>query len=305
MNAVIEVRHLTKTYKKTKALDDVSLTIEQDAIYGLLGRNGAGKTTLMSILTAQDFATSGDIDVFGEHPYENARVLNRMCFVRESQKYPEDATAKHALANARRFFPHWDRSFAEELVDDFRLPLKTPIKKLSRGQQSAIGVIIGLASRAEVTFFDEPYLGFDAVARQLFYDRLIADYAECPRTIVLSSHLIDEVANLIENVIVIDRGRIIMDESAEAVRGRAVNIVGDDDAIRRLVAGREVIHSETLGRVSSVTMLGHLSTLDREFIAEANLDLTPVSLQQLVVRTTQSGADGRSVPDTEHRSLQP
>ena len=122
---------------------------------------------------------------------------------------------------------------------------------------------------------------------------------------MLSSHLIDEVANLIENVIVIDRGRIIMDESAEAVRGRAVNIVGDDDAIRRLVAGREVIHSETLGRVSSVTMLGHLSTLDREFIAEANLDLTPVSLQQLVVRTTQSGADGRSVPDTEHRSLQP
>ena len=88
MNAVIEVRHLTKTYKKTKALDDVSLTIEQDAIYGLLGRNGAGKTTLMSILTAQDFATSGDIDVFGEHPYENARVLNRMCFVRGEPEIP-------------------------------------------------------------------------------------------------------------------------------------------------------------------------------------------------------------------------
>lgn len=304
MNAVIEVRHLTKTYKKTKALDDVSLTIEQDAIYGLLGRNGAGKTTLMSILTAQDFATSGDIDVFGEHPYENARVLNRMCFVRESQKYPEDATAKHALANARRFFPHWDRSFAEELVDDFRLPLKTPIKKLSRGQQSAIGVIIGLASRAEITFFDEPYLGFDAVARQTFYDRLITDYADHPRTIMLSSHLIDEVADLIENVIVIDRGRIIIDEATEEVRNRAVNVVGDVDAINRLAAGREVIHRESLGRVASVTMLGHLSRTDRDFIAEANLDLTPVSLQQLIVRSTQADSPDHPAADTEVRSLQ-
>lgn len=307
MTSVIEVRNLTKQYKHTTALEDINLSIEKDSIYGLLGRNGAGKTTLMSILTAQGFATNGEVEVFGEHPYENARVLNRMCFVRESQKYPEDATAKHAIATARLFFPRWDQSFAEELVDDFRLPMKTAIKKLSRGQQSAVGVIIGLASRAEITFFDEPYLGFDAVARQMFYDHLIADYAQCPRTIVLSSHLIDEVANLLENVIVIDRGRIIMDESTEEARTRAVNIVGDADSVQRLVAGREVIHREALGRVSSVTILGQLSDVDREFIADANLDLTPVSLQQLIVRTTQAGADpsqdGTST-DTDVGSLQ-
>lgn len=305
MTSVIEVRHLTKTYKTTTALDDVSLSIEADSIYGLLGRNGAGKTTLMSILTAQNFATSGEVEVFGEHPYENARVLNRMCFVRESQKYPDDSNARHALANARLFFPRWDQAFAEELIADFRLPLKTTIKKLSRGQQSAIGVIIGLASRAEITFFDEPYLGFDAVARQLFYDHLIADYAECPRTIVLSSHLIDEVADLIENVIVIDHGRIIMDEPTEAVRGRAFNIVGDADAIQRLVVGREVIHRETLGRVASVTLLGHLSAVDREYITAANLDLTPVSLQQLVVRSTRNETEASTDADTDARSLQP
>ncbi|MCF2571064.1 ABC transporter ATP-binding protein [Brevibacterium sp. UCMA 11754] len=311
MTSVIDARDLTKKYKHATALDNVSLSIEKDSIYGLLGRNGAGKTTLMSIFTAQNFATSGDVEIFGEHPYENARVLNRMCFVRESQKYPEDSNAKHAIASARLFFPRWDQSFAEELIDDFRLPLKTPIKKLSRGQQSAVGVIIGLASRAEITFFDEPYLGFDAVARQMFYDRLIADYAECPRTVVLSSHLIDEVANLIENVIVIDRGRIIMDESTEEARTRAVNIVGDADSVQRLVSGREVIHREALGRVSSVTILGQLSDVDREFIADANLDLTPVSLQQLIVRTTQadttsSNEDENTDPlaDTDVRSLQ-
>ncbi|MGO2861867.1 MAG: ABC transporter ATP-binding protein, partial [Brevibacterium sp.] len=148
-------------------------------------------------------------------------------------------------------------------------------------------------------------LGFDAVARQLFYDHLIADYAECPRTILLSSHLIDEVADLIENVIVIDHGRIIMDEPTEAVRGRAVNIVGDADAIQRLVAGREVIHRESLGRVASVTMLGRLSEVDRDYIAEANLDLTPVSLQQLVVRSTRDETAEHTDSDTNVRSLQP
>ena len=258
----------------------------------------------MSILTAQNFATSGDVKVFGEDPYENARVLSRMCFVRESQKYPDDSNARHALTNASLFFPNWDQEFADQLVDDFALPLKTPIKKLSRGQQSAVGVIIGLASRAEITFFDEPYLGFDAVARQIFYDRLIADYAEFPRTIVLSSHLIDEVADLIEKVIVIDRGRIIMDETTEEVRGRAVNVVGDADAINRLVVGREVIHRESLGRVASVTMLGHLSNADRELISDANLDLTPVSLQQLVVRSTQADFADPTAAETDSRSLQ-
>jgi len=291
MTAVIEVRGLTKRYRDAVAVDDVSFSIERDTIYGLLGRNGAGKTTVMSILTAQNFATSGDVRVFGEHPYENARVLSRMCFVRESQKYPDDATATHALGAARLFFPNWSQELADRLVDDFQLPMRRRIKKLSRGQLSAVGVIIGLASRAEVTFFDEPYLGLDAVARQLFYDRLLQDYTEHPRTVILSSHLIDEVSNLIERVLVIDRGRIIMNEDTDSVRDRAATIVGDSAAVDAFVAGREVLHRESLGRVASVTILGALTHEDRERLAAADLDVAPVSLQQLIVRTTQS-ADG-------------
>ena len=290
MTSVIEVKSLTKRYRDTLAVDDVSFAIEQNRIYGLLGRNGAGKTTVMSILTAQNFATSGEVRVFGEQPYENTRVLSRMCFVRESQKYPEDATARHAFGMARLFFPRWDQPLADRLIDDFQLPTKRTIKKLSRGQLSAVGVIIGLASRAEITFFDEPYLGLDAVARQIFYDRLLEDYATHPRTVILSSHLIDEVSNLLERVLVIDRGRIIMDEETDAVRDRAANIVGDSAAVDAFVAGREVIHRESLGRVSSVTVLGALTPADRARLAAAGLDVAPVSLQQLIVRTTQHAA---------------
>lgn len=287
---VIEVKNLTKRYRDVVAVDDVSFTIEKDTIYGLLGRNGAGKTTIMSILTAQNFATSGDVRVFGMQPYENAKVLSRMCFVRESQRYPDDALPKHAFGAAKLFFPNWDDELAARLIDDFQLPQKTRIKKLSRGQLSAVGVIIGIASRAEITFFDEPYLGLDAVARQIFYDRLLEDYTEHPRTVILSSHLIDEVSNLIERVLVIDRGRIVMDEATDAVRDRAANIVGDASAVDAFVAGRQVIHRESLGNVASVTVLGALTLADRERLAATGLDVAPVSLQQLIVRTTQNAA---------------
>lgn len=294
MNSVIEVRNLTKRYKNTLALDNVSFDIEKDTIYGFLGRNGAGKTTAMSILTAQDTHTSGDVRVFGEHPYENSKVLSRMCFVREGQRYPDDSTPKQALKAAKMFFPNWDEDVAEELIEEFQLPLKTPIKKLSRGQNSAVGVIIGLASRAEVTFFDEPYLGLDAVARQIFYDRLIEEYAKWPRTIMLSSHLIDEVSNLIERVLVIDGGRIVMDETADDARGQATNLVGDAGVVEGAVAGYEIIHRETLGRVTSVTILGSLPDDKRAELAEAGVDFAPVSLQQLIVRRTQHHAASES-----------
>nr|WP_274636707.1 ABC transporter ATP-binding protein [Microbacterium bovistercoris] len=298
MTSVIEVEGLTKRYGDTLAVDDVSFTIEQDTIYGLLGRNGAGKTTVMSILTAQNFATHGEVRVFGEHPYENAHVLQRVCFVREGQKYPDDAHARHAFATARLFFPHWDQDLCERLIEDFQLPLNRRIKKLSRGQLSAVGVIIGLASRAEITFFDEPYLGLDAVARQIFYDRLLADYAEYPRTIILSSHLIDEVSNLIERVLVIDAGRMVMDESTDQLRDRAATIVGDAASVDAFVADHEVLHRERLGRIASVTMLGRLDDEDRRRLAADGLDVTPVSLQQLIVRMTQHAAEsGRATTE--------
>ncbi|WP_110588121.1 ABC transporter ATP-binding protein [Microbacterium suaedae] len=289
MDPVIQVRDLTKTYKDTTALDRVSFDIERNTIYGLLGRNGAGKTTAMSILTAQNFATSGSVRVFGEDPYENARVLSRICFVRESQKYPDEANATIAFRTARLFFPNWDQGLAEELIDDFQLPMKTTIKKLSRGQLSAVGVIIGLASRAEITFFDEPYLGLDAVARQTFYDRLLADYAEHPRTVILSSHLIDEISNLIERVLVIDKGRILMDQSTDEARDRATNLVGERDLVERFIGSHEVLHRENLGRTASVTFLGQLTDAERREAGNLGLELAPVSLQQLIVRMTQTG----------------
>jgi ABC-2 type transport system ATP-binding protein len=218
---------------------------------------------------------------------ENASVLQRVSFIKESQRYPEDFRAKHVFKSAPWFFSNWDADFAEELIADFRVPLDRRIKKMSRGQVSAIGVIVGLASRAPLTFFDEPYLGLDAVARQTFYDRLLRDYSEHPRTVVLSTHLIDEVSNLLEHVLVIDEGRIIIDEDAETLRGSATTLVGTKAAVDGFVGGREVLHRDAIGGLASVTVTG-LSQEERSGAAAAGLELAPVSLQQLIIRKTNT-----------------
>lgn len=285
MTTIAQVTGLSKRFGRFTAVDDASFSIEENRIYGLLGRNGAGKTTIMQLLTGQDFPTEGNIEVFGRTPTENASVLQHICFIKESQRYPEDFMPKHVFAAAPWFFPHWDAEFAARLIVDFRLPLKRRIKKLSRGQTSAVGVIVGLASRAPLTFFDEPYLGLDAVARQIFYDRLLEDYAQHPRTVVLSTHLIDEVSNLLEHVIVIDNGRIIIDSEADALRGSATTVAGIASAVESFVGGREILHRETLGGFASVT-IGPLDAADRAAASDLGLELSPVSLQQLIVRTT-------------------
>ncbi|MDR2453993.1 MAG: ATP-binding cassette domain-containing protein, partial [Bifidobacteriaceae bacterium] len=287
MTAAVAVRDLVKRYKRTVALDHVDLELADGVVHGLFGHNGAGKTTLMSIATAQGFATAGQVAVYGLRPYENAAALERMCFIREGQVYPNDAHPKDAFGVARMFYPRWDQRLADHLIAALDIPLRRRIRRLSRGQNSAVGVTIGLAARADITFFDEPYLGLDAMARQVFYEAVRESYARDPRTIVLSSHLIDEVANLVANVVVLDHGRVLIDQSREALLGRAARIIGPGGAVEAFAAGREVVHREAMGPYLALTVLGPLADADHRALAAAALTAEPVSLQQLVIHLTR------------------
>ncbi|MGH3318577.1 MAG: ABC transporter ATP-binding protein [Streptosporangiaceae bacterium] len=285
MTPTISAVGLTRRYRDQLALDDVTVDIEPDTITGLLGRNGAGKSTLMRVVTAQEFATAGTVRVFGEDPVENDAVLRRMVFVREDQVFP-DFKVRHAIQAASWFYPNWSAELADTLLADFDLPSNRAIKKLSRGMRSALSIVIGLAGRAELTLFDEPYAGLDAVARHLFYDRLLADYVQHPRTVLLSTHLIDEVAGLLEHVVMIDRGRIVLDAPADEVRGSAATVSGPAAAVEEFIAGRRVWHRQTIGSRTSVTVAGSLDDSDRARARELRLSLEPLSLQQLMVHTS-------------------
>ncbi|MGO4499062.1 ABC transporter ATP-binding protein [Paenibacillus sp. 2RAB27] len=293
MMNVVEVKGLTKAYGQVKAVDGVSFTVEANKIYGLLGRNGAGKTTIMHMISAQQFATSGELKVFGEEPFENSRVLNQICFIKESQKYPDTFRIIDVLAVAKTLYPNWDDAYANALIEDFRLPIKRKIKKLSRGMLSSVGIVVGLASRAPLTIFDEPYLGLDAVARVLFYDRLLQDYAEYPRTVILSTHLIDEVSRLLEHVLVIDNGKLILNEDADALRGRACTVSGLKSAVDAFTRGKEVLERNAIGSAGTATIIGALSTQDRAYAEELELEFAPVSIQQLIVHLTRTQVAGK------------
>lgn len=280
MTAAIEVHGLTKRYGPVVALDGVTLSIERDSITGLLGRNGAGKTVLMSLITAHETPTSGTVRVLGEDPRENERVLGQTCFVRDNQRYPDEFRVPHLLDTGARFYPSWDADLAARVVDTFELPTDRDVRKLSRGQLSAVGILVGLASRAPLTFFDEPYLGLDATARMLFYDLLLRDYIAHPRTIVVSTHLIDEIEDLLSRVIVLDHGRVREDAGVDELRGRALRLSGRMDAIERVTANHAVLHRTSLGVLGTAVVTATTDLADEA--AAAGLTTEPASLHELV-----------------------
>jgi ABC-2 type transport system ATP-binding protein len=289
------VHDVTMRFRDNTALDGVTTAFEENAITGLLGRNGAGKTTLMQVMTGHRVPTSGRIEVFGVSPYENDRVLRDICFIKEGQRYPDYFRITDALTTAAMLFPHWDADLAAGLVADFDLPVKRPVKKLSRGMTSAVGIVIGLASRAPLTLFDEPYLGLDAVARQLFYDRLLADYAEHPRTVVLSTHLIEEIAGLLERVLLIDHGRVLLDADAESLRDSAVTVTGPGDKVQAFARQHELLHTESLGGHSRAVVRVDGAS-DRHAAAAHGLTVESTNLQQLVVAMSlQTAGAARSL----------
>ena len=299
MTPAISVAGLTRRYRGQLALDDVSFDIEPGSITGLLGRNGAGKTTLMRIVAGQEFASAGTVAVLGASPVENEAVLRRMVFVREDQCYP-DFRVRQAVQAASWFYPNWSHELAGALLEDFGLPPNRAVKKLSRGMRSALGIVIGLAARAEVTLFDEPYAGLDPVARQLFYDRLLADYAEHPRTVLLSTHLIDEAAGLMERVVVIDRGRIVLNAAADDLRGGATSVSGPAIAVEEFVAGRPVWDRRRIASQESVVVAGALDEADRARAAALHLHLEPLTLQQVVVHAAGAPRSRRKGRAHEH-----
>lgn len=288
MTAVVETMKLTKQYEEVDALMGVDFRLEENQICGLLGRNGAGKTTLMHLLTAQLFPTGGELRVFGESPYENEKVLRRICFIKESQAYTKALKVEEVIRLAKGIFPGWDAAYAEKLLKEFELPRSRNVGKLSRGMLSALGIVIGLASRSPLTIFDEPYLGLDAASRSLFYDLLLEDYSLHPRSVVLSTHLIDEVSRLLEQVVILDRGRILLDTDADEFRGMAYTATGPAERIKRYSEGKRVLHEDAFGALRSVVLWGRSGSEEKRQAAELGLELGPVSFQQLFVYLTST-----------------
>ena len=251
----IEFQHISKRFGDTRALDDVSLTLEAGKIYGLLGDNGAGKSTLLNVLTGRLTPDSGTVTVDGERA-EGDAALGKLFLAGEANLYPDDMKVKRALDTAELFYPDFDRSYAESLAKQFELPLNKKINSLSTGYGSIFRLVLGLSVNTPYVLFDEPVLGLDARHRDLFYKLLVRKYAEDPCTIVISTHLIAEVADLIEHTVIIRKGRILRDAPTEELTAGCFQVSGPAGLVDSWAVGREVFTSTVLGGLKTVCVRG-------------------------------------------------
>jgi len=282
----VEVKDLTIRYGDTVAVDGLTLGLDGGKIYGLLGRNGSGKTSVLSAVAAFRKATSGAVLVDGAEPFENAALTRQICFVRDRVDAQDTDQVRAVLKMSRALRPNWDEEYAQALIERFHLPLKKRIGALSRGAKSALSVTLGLAARAPLTIFDEAYLGMDAPSRYAFYEELLNDYIAHPRTIIISTHLIEEVGSLFEEVVIIDKGKLVAHDETEALRARGVAVTGPVEAVDAFTAGRTVLGDQRLGGTRSTTVYGQLTDEERARARDAGLELGPVGLQDLFVHLT-------------------
>lgn len=287
MAAEIKLDNVTLKFGKFEALKDISLTFEAGKIHGLIGRNGAGKTSLLSLIAAFREPTQGKIAIDGEPVFENPEKMLQVAFIYEKDYKDEYETIPGMLEFAERYRPNYDKEYADRLLKRFKLPLDKPVYKLSKGMQSAMNVVIGLASRTPVTIFDEAYLGMDAPAREIFYQEILADQAEYPRTFILSTHLVSEMDYLFDNVVIIDHGRLLLNEDFETISTRGASITGAADKVDALVSGMKVLNEQKLGSTKSVMVYGAIGEREQQEAEQLGLEIGPVSLQDLFIHLTE------------------
>jgi len=282
MNLICE--NITKVYNGREVLQDVSLTLEEGKIYGLIGRNGAGKTTLLSILTAQNPATKGKVHLDGQPVWENRSSLEKLCFSRELNATAESGLAamkaKEYLRIAATYYPGWDKEMEQRLLELFKLDTKKRLGKLSKGMLSMVTIIVALCSKAPFTFLDEPVAGLDVVAREQFYKLLLQEYTESGRTFVVSTHIIEEAADVLEEVIILHEGKILVKEDTQKFVDSACYVSGKIEDVDAAIKGLESHHAEEIGRSKGVTVfLKQGQSVDESY----DVSVQPVNLQKAFV----------------------
>lgn len=282
---VLIAKGVCKSYGSKQVLHDLDLELEPGKIYGLIGRNGAGKTTLLGILTAQNTMDSGSVTYGGQPVWENQQVLDQLCFARELKPTllhgQNNLKVKHYLKTAAIYYPNWDQIYAQRLLEEFGLDSKKKIYQLSKGQMSMVSILIALASGAPLTIMDEPTAGLDVVMRERFYQLLLEEFARTGRTFVISTHIIEEAANVFERVLILDDGHIIENVSTEELLDQFRYISGREDVVDEVCRGIEILSTQQMGRHKTCAVRGEGVKLDAALAAD--VDVTPMNLQNVFV----------------------
>lgn len=285
--AIIKVKNVSKSYGEKKVLDDISIEFEENKIYGLLGRNGAGKTTLLNLITDRISLDVGKITIDDEDVYENDMALEKVYYMTEKNLYPDDYKIKDVFKWTKVFYQNFDNEYALQLSRKFDIDINKKIKNLSTGYNTVCKIITTLASGAEILIFDEPVLGLDANHREIFYKELMKNYIEHPKTIILSTHIIEEVSNLLEKVIIIKNSKIITSDNCDELLEKSYTVSGLSENVDKFIKSKKVVNSEEIAAFKEVTILGKLNSEDKILADQLELKFSKVQLQKLFIYLTE------------------
>ena len=273
--------NLTRKFGDTTALNGVNLCLDEPKIYGLLGRNGAGKTTLLRLITNYIQPTEGSITLDEQNVWENEKAQHQIFLVTETSYFAE-MNAHKLIQLMSEIYPSFDKQQCLDYAKRFELDLNKKYTALSTGYKSVLRAVLSLSVHTPFLFLDEPTLGMDAFHRELFYKLLIESYSESPSCILLSTHLISEVEGLLENVIILDHGKVLIDESSEQLLAQGYCVSGRISDVDDYCSGKNIIGSSVVGGLKTTAVLG-----EREQVPDT-LEVTGLSLQQLFVQLVGS-----------------
>ena len=273
---MIELKQVTKQYGQATVLKNITLTVDEPGIYCLLGRNGAGKTTLLKSIAGYQNITSGTIQVDGK-PITTSTLDTGVSYIENFAKH-FNLPVRKLLRIASEVNPNYDYDFASEMMERFELDGKKKFNHLSLGMKTLVSTIICLASNKEVILLDEPVLGFDAIMRVEFYDMLTESFQKHPRIIIVSTHIIEEIAKTIQKLIIIDKGSVRFFDTLQSVETKAFSVSGLQKDVEAATRGLHVIGQDTVGGLVTSYIF------DNPPEQAASLEIHPLSLQDFFIQ---------------------
>jgi len=289
---VIEFNDVTKKFGSRTVLNQIDFSIQENVLTGIIGRNGVGKSTLMKIAVGYIQATSGDVQVFSDNPFNSLKVSTNSILIDDTMSFSDKLTLKDILREADRFYPNWDAPLAQGLFDYFSFHSDARHMDLSKGKKSMFNAIIGLASHCPLTIFDEPTTGMDTIARKDFYRALLKDYIAHPRTILVSSHHLEEIEDLLEDILLVHNRTVLFHSSITDLQEMFVRLIGKNEKLLEYVTMKETFGSQMNGSFSEILFKNTFTSDELMRISELDIKIVPVSANDAYVALTTGTKGG-------------
>lgn len=282
---MIKVKELTKSFDGFKALDRLNISVPKGAVYGLVGPNGAGKSTVIRHLAGIYRQDSGEVLIDGQPVYENPGIKERIAYIPDDIFYYTQATINDMMKFYRSVYPGFDMERFNSLAEVFKLELKRPMRRLSKGMQKQAAFWLAMSQRPEIVILDEPVDGLDPVMRRQVWSILLADVAENGTTVLVSSHNLRELEDVCDHVGIMNHGRMIVERSLSELQDNIVKIQLAFADGGKLPEGLEILHSSSTGRLQQLILRGGAEELTAKLSAAKPLfmDIVPLNLEEIFI----------------------